>query len=78
MYQYNDYVTGMDLDVKHVKQKDLPLYVFPDAMRLVDLSSNRPVRQPATAAMGAPASVAGNPPPSSPFNVCAYVASWAI
>lgn len=60
VYSFNDYLTGMDIDIKHVKQKDLPLYVFPDSMRPAsDLSSNKPIRQPATAAMGASASVAG-------------------
>ena len=50
----------MEISVTHVKQKDLPGYVFPDGRRpAADLAQKPPVKQPPTAALAAPASVAG-------------------
>lgn len=49
----------MEISVVHVKQKDLPGYVFPDGYRPIDLPANPPADQPPPAAMAAPASVAG-------------------
>ena len=50
----------MEISVTHVKQKDLPDYVFPDGLRpAADLPQNAPVEQPPTAALAASASVAG-------------------
>ena len=50
----------MEISVTHVKQKDLPSYVFPDGQRPAsDLPQNAPVKQPPTAALAASASVAG-------------------
>lgn len=50
----------MEISVTHVKQKDLPDYVFPGGIRpLADLSQKPPVMQPLAAANAASASVAG-------------------
>ena len=50
----------MEISVTHVKQKDLPVYVFPDSSRpSTDLSQKPPVSQPPAAAKAASASIAG-------------------
>lgn len=50
----------MEISVTHVKQKDLPEYVFPDGCRSgSDLAQQPPVNPPPVAAKAAPASVAG-------------------